>query len=70
MHERVEFVEAAAETFVDVADVVVCVGASHAFGGPADALHRLRQSVTPGGRVLYGDAFWAASPPCGTRGDR
>jgi len=50
------------ETTVDVADIVVCVGSSHAFGGPADALHWLRQSVAPGGRVLYGDAFWAAEP--------
>ena len=63
LHERVEFVEAPAETFVDVADIVVCVGSSHAFGGPADALHRLRQSVAPGGRVLYGDAFREAEPP-------
>lgn len=62
LHYRVEFVEADAATFVDLADVVVCVGASHAFGGAADALHWLLQSVTPGGRVLYGDAFWATPP--------
>ena len=62
LHGRVEFVEADAATFVDVADVVVCVGASHAFGETADAFHRLRQSVTPGGRVLYGDGFWATPP--------
>ena len=68
LHERVDFVEAAAETFVDLADVVVCVGASHAFGGPADALHRLRQSVTPGGRALYGDAFWEAEPTAAALG--
>lgn len=62
LHGRVEFVEADAAAFVDIADVVVCVGASHAFGGTADALYWLRQSVTPGGRVLYGDAFWATAP--------
>jgi cyclopropane fatty-acyl-phospholipid synthase-like methyltransferase len=62
LHGRVEFVEADAATFVDVADVVMCVGTSHAFGGTADALHWLRQSVAPGGRVLYGDAFWATPP--------
>ena len=45
LHGRVEFVEAPAETFVDVADIVVCVASSHAFGGAADALHWLRQSV-------------------------
>ena len=62
LHGRVEFVEADAATFVDLADVVVCVATSHAFGGTGDALHWLSQSVTPGGRVLYGNAFWAAEP--------
>ena len=62
LHERVEFVEADAATFVDLADIVVSVASSHVFGGPAGALDWLRQSVTPGGRVLYGDGFWAAEP--------
>jgi cyclopropane fatty-acyl-phospholipid synthase-like methyltransferase len=62
LHERVEFVEGDAATFVDLADIVVCVASSHAFGGPENALDWLRQSVTPGGRVLYGDGFWAAEP--------
>jgi SAM-dependent methyltransferase len=59
---RVEFIEAPAETFVDVADVVVCVASSHAFGDSAAALEWLRQCVTPGGRVLYGEGFWASDP--------
>ncbi len=59
---RVEFVEADAATFVDLADIVICVAASYALGGVGDALHWLRQSVAPGGRVLYGDAFWADTP--------
>ena len=62
LHGRVEFVEADATTFVDLADVVVCVGASHAWSGPGDALHRLRECVAPGGRVLHGDAVWTAPP--------
>jgi len=62
LHERVDFVEADAGTFVDLADIVVSVASSHAFGGPAGALDWLRQSVMPGGRVLYGDAFWATEP--------
>jgi cyclopropane fatty-acyl-phospholipid synthase-like methyltransferase len=62
LYGRVEFVEADAATFVDLADVVVCVAASHTFGGPANALQWLRECVTPGGRVLFGDAFWAAPP--------
>ena len=62
LYERVEFVEADAATFVDVADIVICVAASHAFGGVANALHWLRECVAPGGRVLYGDGFWAGGP--------
>ena len=62
LHERVDFVEADAGTFVDLADIVLSVASSHAFGGPAGALDWLRQSVMPGGRVLYGDAFWATEP--------
>jgi cyclopropane fatty-acyl-phospholipid synthase-like methyltransferase len=62
LHGRVEFIEAPAEAFVDVADIVVSIASSHAFGGTADALHWLRQSVTPGGLVLFGDGFWAAEP--------
>ena len=62
LHGRVEFVEAEAATFVDVADVVVCVGASHAFGSLDDALHWLRECVAPGGRVLFGDGYWSDEP--------
>ena len=62
LHERVEFIEAPAETFVDLADIVVCVASSHAFDGHGGALEWLHQSVTPGGRVLYGDGFWASDP--------
>ena len=66
LYERVEFAEAEAATFVDVADVVVCVGASHGFGGTDDALHALRESVTTGGRVLIGNAFCASEPTAAT----
>jgi cyclopropane fatty-acyl-phospholipid synthase-like methyltransferase len=59
---RVEFVEADAPAFVDIADIVICVAASHAFGGAPDALLALAQTVAPGGRALYGDAFWASEP--------
>ena len=72
LHERVEFIEAPAETFVDLADIVVCVASSHAFDGHGGALEWLHQSVTPGGRVLYGNGFWAAEPSAAalaTRGE-
>lgn len=62
LHGRVEFVEADVATFADVGDVVLCVAASHPFGGTDEALHALRDCVTPGGRVLFGEGFWASEP--------
>ena len=62
LHGRVEFIEADAATFVDQADVVLNVAASHALGGSSHALQALRESVAAGGRVLYGDGFWAETP--------
>ena len=40
------------------ADVVLAVGVSHIWGGTASMLTALTDRVTPGGRVLIGDAFW------------
>lgn len=62
LYGRVEFVEADPATFVDLADVVVCVAASYAWGGVGAALHWLRECVAPGGRLLFGDGFWAGAP--------
>ena len=59
---RVEFVDADAATFVDRADIVICVAAAHAFGGAAAALQSLRECVVPGGRVLFADGFWEQAP--------
>jgi DNA-binding SARP family transcriptional activator len=44
------------------ADVAICVGASHAWGGTAAALDALRETVRPGGRVLLGEGFWQRTP--------
>jgi SAM-dependent methyltransferase len=50
------------------ADVVLCLGASHALseaqppGQTAAALRVLRRLVTPGGRVLLGEGIWQRSP--------
>jgi cyclopropane fatty-acyl-phospholipid synthase-like methyltransferase len=60
--ERVDFVEAQAASFAERGDVVLCVGSSHAFGGSEAALLRLADRAQPGGRILYGDAFWAQAP--------
>ena len=50
------------------ADLVLCVGASHALtevqppGHTAAALAELRRLVAPGGRVLFGEGFWHRPP--------
>jgi SAM-dependent methyltransferase len=44
------------------ADVGICVGASHAWGGTAQALRRMRAAVRPGGRALFGEGIWLRPP--------
>ncbi|MEU5719516.1 class I SAM-dependent methyltransferase [Streptomyces sp. NPDC020403] len=62
--DRVRFYEVpAAEHREDGYDLVVCIGAAHAWpGGTADALKALRAAVRPGGRVLFADGFWECGP--------
>ncbi|TDC19769.1 class I SAM-dependent methyltransferase [Streptomyces sp. 8K308] len=43
-------------------DVVLCVGATHAFGGLLPTLAAARAHLAPGGRVLVGDGYWAHQP--------
>lgn len=43
-------------------DAVLCVGASHVFGGLTATLAALRAHLWPGGRVLFGDTVWEAPP--------
>lgn len=43
-------------------DVVMCVGASHAFGDLRSTLAAVRQHLRPGGQVLLGDVFWQTVP--------
>jgi SAM-dependent methyltransferase len=43
-------------------DVVLCVGARHAWPSARDALAALRDRLRPGGRLLFADGFWAAPP--------
>jgi ubiquinone/menaquinone biosynthesis C-methylase UbiE len=61
-HLDVQFVKADASAWQGTADRVLCTGASHAFGGTAAALRALAGHVPPGGRLLFGDAFWAQPP--------
>ncbi|HEY2577717.1 MAG TPA: methyltransferase domain-containing protein [Streptosporangiaceae bacterium] len=60
--EHVEFVEADAVAWRETADRVLCVGASHAFGGTGAALKALSGLVPGGGRLLFGDGYWTAGP--------
>ncbi|MFE6667578.1 SAM-dependent methyltransferase [Streptomyces sp. NPDC057697] len=66
---RVEFVEGSAqEASHRSADLVLCLGASHALSDAeppehsAAALRALRGMVAPGGRVLLAEGFWQRSP--------
>ncbi|QKW65094.1 methyltransferase domain-containing protein [Streptomyces sp. NA03103] len=43
-------------------DLVLCVGATHAFGGLTATLAAAREHLAPGGRVLVGDGFWEREP--------
>lgn len=43
-------------------DLVLCVGATHAFGGLPGALAAARRHLAPGGRVLVGEGFWSGEP--------
>ncbi|WP_030245626.1 SAM-dependent methyltransferase [Streptomyces sp. NRRL S-350] len=43
-------------------DLVLCVGATHAFGGLLPTLAAARALLAPGGRLLVGDGFWQRDP--------
>jgi SAM-dependent methyltransferase len=61
--DRVTWVEADAAAWRgDRFDVVLCVGASHVFGGLTGTLAALRQHLVPGGRVILGDTIWDVPP--------
>lgn len=60
--DRLEFVEYRGEQWTEPADLVICIGAVHAFGTGADALRELYKIVEPGGRLLIGDGIWNRLP--------
>ncbi|MFB7666770.1 SAM-dependent methyltransferase [Kitasatospora sp. NPDC056138] len=43
-------------------DAVLCVGATHAFGGLLPALAAIDRHLAPGGLALVGEAFWQQEP--------
>ena len=65
--DRVQWVEADAATWRPdrahpASDAVICIGASHAFGGLAGTLDAIRGHLRPGGRALLGDGIWEQPP--------
>ncbi|MFI1523094.1 SAM-dependent methyltransferase [Kitasatospora cineracea] len=43
-------------------DAVLCVGATHAFGGLGPALAAIGPLLAPGGAVLLGESYWEREP--------
>ncbi|WP_405613452.1 class I SAM-dependent methyltransferase [Streptomyces sp. NBC_01511] len=64
LDQRVTFHEGSADAWTETGyDLAVCIGAVHAWPGTTrEALRALRASVQPGGRVLFGDAYWIQKP--------
>jgi SAM-dependent methyltransferase len=61
--DRASFEEADAAGYDGTGfDAVLCVGATHAFGGLAGTLDAVRAHLRPGGRVLLGEGFWDGDP--------
>jgi len=60
--EHVRLEQRPASEWVTAADRVICIGASHAWGGTTAALQALRTVVSPGGRLLFGDGCWEGAP--------
>jgi cyclopropane fatty-acyl-phospholipid synthase-like methyltransferase len=62
LDQLVDFTQADVAAWRGTADRVLCVGASHAFGGTEAALTALTQVTASGGRLLFGDGYWASTP--------
>lgn len=43
-------------------DLTLCIGSSHAMGGPFAALEHLARRTRPGGHLLWGEGFWRRDP--------
>jgi SAM-dependent methyltransferase len=54
--------EAADFASSDSFDLVLSIGATHAFGGLLPTLAAARKQLAPGGRVLIGEGFWDRDP--------
>jgi SAM-dependent methyltransferase len=59
---RCEDASAALPALAGSFDRLLCVGASHAFGGYEATLRALASAGRPGGRILIGEGFWHRPP--------
>jgi cyclopropane fatty-acyl-phospholipid synthase-like methyltransferase len=59
---RVTFTEGEAAAWKEPADRLLCIGASHAWGGTKNALSALANLIVPGGRLLFADGCWEKPP--------
>lgn len=62
LDQHVDFTQSDVATWRGAADRVLCIGSSHAFGGTGPALTALTKATAPGGRLLFGDGYWASMP--------
>jgi cyclopropane fatty-acyl-phospholipid synthase-like methyltransferase len=59
----VEFRQSPATEFTgEPVDLLVCIGSSHAFGTPRQALQALRGLLKPSGTLVFADLCWSAKP--------
>src|SRR5262249_4078026 len=43
-------------------DLTLCIGSSHALGGPSEALDTLQRLTRPRGHILLGEGYWKRPP--------
>ena len=59
----VEFRQSLATEFTgEPVDLLVCIGASQAFGSPRQALKALRKLLKPSGALVFAELIWATKP--------
>lgn len=57
--ERATLLDCDVTRYQGKGDRLICIGASHAWGGTDACLRALRNHVEPNGMLLFGDGFWA-----------
>jgi SAM-dependent methyltransferase len=62
LSRRTAFVVADSSAWARASDRVLCIGASHAWGGSTEAVRSLLPLVKPGGRLVFGDGCWQKAP--------